>query len=307
MKSASPPPDDPVIVHRALLALAKQQRADFNAILVQYAIERLIDRLARSAVANQFVLKGAMLFRAWTGELHRPTKDVDLLGFGDSSPAAIAEAVRSVVRVESSDGLRFDPESIHTEEIREGQEYEGVRATVTAFLAHVPIKVRIDVGFGDAVTPGALERPFPTLIGHAAPLIRAYPPETSVAEKVEAMCVLGIINSRMKDYHDVIVISRRFEFDGDVLAAALQATFARRATLIPTGVPSGLSDEFGADEEKQRQWSAYVSRMRIDDLPADLPGVIGILQRFILPVLLAAGPAASPPGRWTPATGWSDA
>ena len=307
MNSASPPPGDPVIVHRALLAVAKQQRADFNAILVQYAIERLIDRLSRSAVATQFVLKGAMLFRAWTGELHRPTRDVDLLGFGDSSPAAIAESVRSIVIIEASDGLRFDPDSIHAEEIREGQEYGGVRATVTAYLSHVPIKVCIDVGFGDAVTPSASERPFPTLIGHAAPLIRAYPPETSIAEKVEAMCALGIINSRMKDYHDVIVISRRFEFDGDVLAAALRATFERRATLLPTGIPSGLSVEFGADEDKQRQWSAYVARMRIDDLPGELPGVIEILRGFILPVLLAAAKAASSPGRWAPASGWSAA
>jgi len=250
------------------------------------------------------MLKGAMLFRVWTGELHRPTKDVDFLGHGDPSPAVVADAVRTIVSVETDDGLRFALETISAEEIREEQEYEGVRVTVTAYLAHVPITVRIDVGFGDAVTPEAAQRPFPTLLGHDAPSILAYPPETSIAEKVQAMCKLGIINSRMKDYHDIILISRRFEFSGETLARALHATFHRRNTRLPAGTPTGLSEEFGRDDEKRRQWNAYLTRMSIDDMPTSLPEVIMKTQTFVLPAVNAAAGTGLTPGHWNPASGW---
>lgn len=306
MTAAPQPPSDPAAVHRSLLAVARQCKADFNAILTQYAIERLIDRLGRSAESPRFVLKGAMLFRLWTGELHRPTKDVDFLGHGDPSPASVAAAVRTIVSAETDDGLRFATESISVEEIREEQEYDGVRVTITAYLAHVPITVRIDVGFGDAVTPDATEQMFPTLLGHDAPRILAYPPETSIAEKVEAMCKLGVFNSRMKDYHDVILISRRFGFSGETLARAFRATFERRSTPLPAGPPAGISDEFGSNDEKQRQWSAYLTRMSIDDVPTSLPEVIMAIQKFVLPAILAAAGVSPPPGKWSPASGWSD-
>ncbi len=155
-------PSDSAAVHRGLLAIAREHKADFNAILAQYAIERLIARLSRSAESPRFVLKGAMLFRIWTGNLHRPTKDVDFLGHGAPSPAVVADAVRTIISVEIDDGLTFTTESIFAGEIREEQDYAGVRVTVTAYLAHVPITVRIDVGFGDAITPAAAERRFPT-------------------------------------------------------------------------------------------------------------------------------------------------
>lgn len=304
MTAASQPPSDPAAVHRGLLAIARERKADFNAILAQYAIERLIDRLSKSAESPRFVLKGAMLFRVWTSELHRPTRDVDFLGRGDPSPAVVSDAFRAIVSVAADDGLRFATESISVKEIREEQDYDGVRVTVMAYLSHVPITVRIDVGFGDVVTPRAAERLFPTLLGHDAPSILAYPPETSVAEKVEAMCKLGIINSRMKDYHDLIMISRRFEFSGETLARALHATFHRRNTRLPAGTPTGLSEEFGCDNEKRRQWNAYLTRMSIDDMPTSLPEVIMKTQTFVLPAVNAAAGTGPTPGHWNPASGW---
>jgi hypothetical protein len=147
MTAASQPPSDSAAVHRGLLAVARGRRADFNAVLAQYAIERLIDRLSKSSESPRFVLKGAMLFRVWTGDLHRPTKDVDFLGHGDSSPAVVADAIRTIVSVEVADGIRFAAESISAAEIREERDYGGVRVTVTAYLAHVatphPASLRI--------------------------------------------------------------------------------------------------------------------------------------------------------------------
>ncbi len=218
----------------------------------------------------------------------------------------VADAIRNIVSVEVDDGLRFAPNSISAEKIREEQDYDGVRVTLTAYLAHVPITVRIDVGFGDAVTPAAADRLFPTLLGHDAPSILAYPPETSIAEKVEAMCKLGIINSRMKDYHDVFLISRRFEFSGETLARALRTTFERRNTPLPAGTPTGLSEAFSGDKNKQRQWNAYLSRMSIDDAPRSLTEVSMYVRTFVLPVLGAAAGAGPIPGNWNPATGWNE-
>jgi hypothetical protein len=298
------PPQDAVAVHRGLLSVARDRKADFNAILVQYAIERLIDRLSRSIEARRFVLKGAMLFRVWTGELHRPTKDVDFLGHGEATPSAVAESVRRICAVEVGDGLRFDLDSIATEEIREEQDYGGVRVAVVAYLAHVPITVRIDVGFGDAVTPEASQQSFPTLLGHPAASILIYPPETVVAEKMEAMCKLGLINSRMKDYADIIAISRRFEIGGDVLAQAFRATFERRGMRLPTDVPIGLSREFGADAEKESQWIGFLKRMRIVDMPASLAEAVASVEAFTLPALHAAAGVRPSPGRWVPGVGW---
>ena len=304
MTGVPPPVDNPAAVHRGLLALARRRKADFNAILVQYAIERLIDRLSRSPHADSFVLKGAMLFRIWTGELQRPTKDVDFLGHGDPSPAAVAEAVTAIVSIDAKDGLRFDAASIAAQEIREEHDYDGVRVTVTAYLAHVPITVRMDIGFGDAVTPPATALPFPTLLGHDPPVIRAYPPETAVAEKVEAMCTLGIINSRMKDYCDLIAISRRFEIDGQSLTEAIRATFQRRGTPLPDGIPAGLSEEFAEDAGKQRQWIGYLGRTKLDTVPRSLTDAIAVVRGFVLPALAAASGVGSPPDRWRPSTGW---
>jgi hypothetical protein len=306
MTPIASPPNNPEAVHRALLAIARQRQADFNAILVQYAIERLIDRLSRSLETKRFVLKGAMVFRVWEGELQRPTKDVDFLGHGDPSPAAVRAAVASIVGMPLDDGLRFDVDSITVDEIRESEEYDGVRVTITCYLAHVPITVRMDVGFGDAVTPPAVALPFPTLLGHESPLVFTYPPETVVAEKIEAICKLGIINSRMKDYSDLIAISRGFEFGGSVLVDAIRATFHRRRTPLPESTPTGLSDEFAADGEKQRQWGAFLSRVNSDALPRSLADVVETIRSFILPILAAASGRTSPPDRWHRATGWSE-
>ena len=166
------PPRDPITVHRGLLAVARDRKADFNAILVQYAIERLLDRLSRSTEDRRFVLKGAMLFRVWAGELHRPTRDVDFLGYGEA------------------------------------------------------------------------------------------------------------------------------------LARAFLATFERRGTPLPAGVPTGLSRGFGEDDGKLRQWRAFLGRMRIVDMPESLSTAITIVSQFALPALHAAAESGPSPGLWVPASGW---
>jgi hypothetical protein len=140
-------------VRARLLNLSKQIGEDFQALLNRYAIERFLYRLGASDQSDEFILKGAMLFVVWQGNLHRPTRDLDLLGFGDPSPGAVAERIRAVVSLPADDGILFDPSSIDAAVIREDTEYEGVRVKLSASLEQARIRLQVDIGFGDVVDP----------------------------------------------------------------------------------------------------------------------------------------------------------
>jgi hypothetical protein len=140
-------------VRARLLNLSKQRGDEFQLTLTNYVIERFLYRLGRSQFRDRFVLKGAVLFRVWMGQSHRPTKDLDLLGNGSSGLSEVAEAIRKVCLVEADDGVVFDLDAIQAERIREDAEYEGVRIRFGAELAAAKIPLQIDVGFGDAITP----------------------------------------------------------------------------------------------------------------------------------------------------------
>lgn len=276
-------------VRRRLLNLSSSRGADYNALLTQYAIERFLYRLSKSTLADKFVLKGAMLFRVWAVDLHRPTKDLDLLGYGEPTPDAVVAAIRRITTTAvPDDGVRFDPATITAVEIREQQEYGGIRARVLAKLGNARIPMQIDVGFGDAITPQPAMTEFPALLGQDAPELFMYPPATVVAEKLEAMVRLGLTNSRMKDYYDLLTIFRLYDLDDALLSDAVAATFRRRRTPIPQVVPPGLSDAFAKDPVAQRRWSEFLSRLRIDDAPGDLDTVVRSLWTRVGDVLAAA-------------------
>jgi len=281
------PKDLAASVHGRLLHMARERREDFQRVLVRYAAERFLYRLSRSAAGDRFILKGAMLFAVWGEAGHRPTKDMDFLKHGGSEVDDVVAAVREAMGAEvEPDGLDFDAGSLSGERIREDQDYEGVRVTGVAYLGKARIPVQIDVGFGDAVTPGPEEVVYPTLLDLPPPHLRAYPRATVVAEKFEALVKLGIANSRMKDFFDLWFLSRHFAFDGPLLAAAVRATFERRGTPVPEGAPTGLTDEFAVHPEKAAQWRAFVGRTGIDAPP--LPEVVAALRPFLLPVGAAA-------------------
>jgi hypothetical protein len=276
-------------VRQRLLNLRSVRGEDYNAILTQYVVERFLYRLSKSRLAQQFVLKGAMPFRAWSGQLHRPTKDLDLLGYGASTLDAVAQAVRDVwVAPVPDDGLTFDPATVVASDIREEQEYGGVRVRLVAMLGNARIPMQIDVGFGDAVTPSPVVQAFPTLLEMDAPYLRMYPPETVVAEKLEAAVTRGMVNSRMKDYYDLLVISRTHHLIADTLAKAIAATFKRRGTVLPNEIPPGLSDEFGNDNSAGRLWREFLRRLQINDAPGELNDVIRSVRERYWPAIVKA-------------------
>jgi predicted nucleotidyltransferase component of viral defense system len=303
--TGEPPRNLPASVRQRLLNLARQRGEDFNFILTLYGLERLLYRLGKSPYRKDFVLKGAMLLRAWSVSAHRPTRDLDLLGRGERTLARQETIFADPWRLPvEEDGLSLEPESIRSEEIREAQEYGGIRVTMTARLGNARIPIQVDIGFGDAVTPGVAEVAYPTLLDGAPPLLLAYPPETVVAEKLQAVVALGAANTRMKDFYDLWILARGFSFSGDSLARAIAATFSRRGTPIPNEAPVGLAPEFYADPGKQRQWGAFLGRTGLAAQTPELTNAAELLTAFLLPPLRALGASESFSMRWPAGGPW---
>jgi hypothetical protein len=253
-------------VRARLTDLARKQHEDFQLVLTRYAIERLLYRLTRTAHATEFVLKGAMLFQLWADSPHRPTRDLDLLGRGDPSVERLAVVFKAVCAAAvEDDGLAFDP---------------------------------------DAVTPGPVTVQYPALLDLPAPELAAYPRETVVAEKFQAMASLGIANSRMKDFFDLWVLARSFAFAGPVLADAIRATFARRKTPVPAAPPLALTAEFGTDKGKTTQWAAFLKKGKLDAGGAGLVDVCGFLAGFLMPPALALAAGAAFDRTWPAGGSW---
>lgn len=251
-------------VRARLLTRAKQQGMDYNLILTKYALERLLYRLGVSQWADAFLLKGALLFDLWFDQPHRPTRDIDLLGFGSSDMADLISVFRTVCALPHDDGILFDPNTVRATEIRKEANYAGVRVTLLGVLDGARCVVQIDVGFGDAVTPDAERMHYPVLLtGMLAPSIRAYPRFTVVAEKFEAMVSLGMVNTRLKDYFDVWYLVQHARLEPIVLLQAITATFARRGTPLPQSLPMGLSEEFARDPSKVKQWAAFLTKNKL--------------------------------------------
>ncbi len=293
-------------VHHRLLSKAKEQGEDFNLVLIRYALERFLYRLGRSQHKDRFILKGAMLFAAWTDRPHRPTRDLDLLGMGDSSDTALVRVFGEIVCTPvEPDGLEFDYHSIGISEIREAQDYPGKRIKLPARLGNARLNLQIDIGFGDVVTPEPAEIDYPALLDLPAPRIRAYPCETVIAEKLQALVAFDRAISRMKDFYDMWVLSRQFPFDGMSLSAAIGATFTRRGTPLPKGTPTALTDEFAGDYMKKTQWTAFLKTNKLTDAPADLSRVVQDLRVFLLAPLQAASGKRPFPQSWKPGGPWA--
>lgn len=190
-------------VRARLQNLSRETGQSFELILTRFALERLLYRLSTSAYAERFVLKGAMLLTSWFEEPHRATRDLDLLGFGDPSPDAMVEAFKKILATDVDDGVTFDSDALRVDQIREKLEYGGLRLRTTASISGARIAVTVDIGFGDALEPGAELIDYPSMLDLPTPRLRAYARETVIAEKFQAMVALGRANSRMKDFYDI--------------------------------------------------------------------------------------------------------
>lgn len=276
-------------VHQRLLNFSKKHDAEFNSILSRYTIERFLYRLSVSSYADRFVLKGATLFLIWSGQLYRPTRDIDLLGYGELSPENIRHIFSTICTLAvEPDGLSFDAESIRLQAIKETHKYPGTRVTLYAFIGKARIRTQIDIGFGDIVIPATQQVEYPGLLNFPAPKLIAYPKETVIAEKLETMVDRGALNSRMKDFFDLRIMSQQFIFDGIVLTKAIKTTFTHRQTPFPKNDPIALTTNYAATPNARLQWHTFVSRNRLPGETTDFIEVIAKLRNFLLPPFQAA-------------------
>jgi len=292
---------------RARLAnQARSSHRPFQEVLQYYGLERFLYRFSQSQHRERFLLKGALMLRVWEAPESRPTRDIDFLGYVDNEIESLEGIVREVCDVAvEDDGLTYDASTVAGERITEDADYEGVRLKFNGYLERARIPMQLDIGFGDVVHPLAEEKDYPTLLEFPAPRLRTYPIETMIAEKFQAMVFLGTLNSRMKDFFDIWLLARQFDFAGADLARAIDQTFRNRGTEIDPG-PVALTASFTAAENTQRQWAAFVSRSRLSSAPRRLDEIREPLRAFLLPVAVALTEGREFTDRWSPPGPWRD-
>ena len=274
----------PASVRARLLNKAKAENLDFSLVLIRYGLERLLYRLSVSSNKDSFLLKGALLFDMWFDVPHRPTRDIDLLGFGLAEVPLVHEAFREICGIQCDDGIVFDADTIRVTEIRKEANYSGIRVTLTGYLDGARSPVQIDIGYGDAVTPAPELANYPVMLSELpAPKIRVYPRYTVVAEKFEAIVSLGMANSRLKDYFDLWVLLKTQELDPELLQKAISATLTRRKSTMPKSTPVGLTAVFSDDPQKIKQWQAFVQKNHLQ-APA-LSSVVELLRQQLVRAL----------------------
>lgn len=243
------------------------------------------------------------MLRVWRSPELRPTIDIDMLGRTSNQETAIVAQIREILSIEvESDGFTFDPDSIQAERITEDADYEGIRVRFIGILDTAKVNLRIDIGFGDIVFPLPIKYDFPTMLDYPAPQLLCYSRESTIAEKFEVMVKLGELNSRMKDFYDIWLLSRQFNFEGEILAKAISLTFERRSTKLPNEIVAFTE---GFVDAKQIQWTAFRRRLQQENIPESFKGIIEAVEDFLTPIISALTSGIPIPGSWIAPGPWS--
>ncbi|OPL11837.1 MAG: hypothetical protein AVO38_15495 [delta proteobacterium ML8_D] len=271
-------------VRHRLLANAKETGRPFNEVLQYFAMERFLYRLSQSCYADRFVLKGALMLTIWEAPLSRPTMDIDLLGTIDNDIEGMLAVTKDICTQKvHPDGITYDLTSIRGELITEDADYEGVRVRFHGSLGTAHFTLQLDIGFGDVVIPAPAVLAYPTILDLPAPELSGYSKESTIAEKFEAMVKLGALNSRMKDFFDIWLLSCQFDFEGHRLAEAIEKTFATRGTDIQSE-PVALTASFADDPAKVAQWRGFIRKNRLTNITQAFGKVVKAIALFLGPV-----------------------
>ena len=293
----------------SILARLRKQSDEMNRpfaeVLQYYTMERFLYRLSQTRYADKFILKGGLLFYVWNVSLRRPTRDIDFRGYVAGDSKTLSKIIHEVIAVSApEDGLVFNSESISVEETQLDVDYQGIRVKLTSGLGRTKIPIQIDIGFSDKLTSKAESIEYPNILPDLKTVhLKGYPRETVVAEKFHAMIRHGDLNSRMKDYYDLWLISQTFEFDGKSLQKAIETTFKNRDTDLPNERPLSLSAEFAS--ANQTRWTNFLNKMELqNDQVADFQTVIEKIWKFIEHPLQASINKTRSTRIWLPRKGW---
>lgn len=293
-------------VRARLTDKARESGRPFSELLQYYAMERFLYRLSQLPESDRLLLKGALMLQVWDAPDSRPTRDIDLLAYLNNEVQAVEALARAACEIEViDDGMVFDSATISGQRIKEDADYEGVRVRLTGRLSNARVPIQLDVGFGDVVYPAAEEADYPVLLDAPAPSLRVYPRETLIAEKYEAMVRLGEVNSRVKDFFDIWLLARQFDFSGDALATAITKTFANRKTEPPASTPVALTEAFSSADRSQGLWAAFLRRSDIAIAPTKFSDVVAELRVFLLPPSVAAASGEQLGYDWGAAGSWT--
>ena len=271
-------------IRAKLLSLSREKGEDYQRVLGRFAIERFLYRLGISSYRDRFVLKGATLFTLWTGETHRPTKDLDLLGWGSSAIADVKQVFRDICEITEDDGIVFDSQSVEGTTIKENnQRTVFISGSALNSLGRRSLCRSIS---GLAMRSSrSLAGQIPCTSANVSADHGAYPREASIAEKLHAMVQLDIRNSRMKDFYDIWFMANTWTFRLESLRNAIAVSFQRRGSAMPNGVPFALTDEFLIDSQKMQLWKAFAGRLNAGDKALTLVKVGAFLRAFLVPCL----------------------
>jgi len=268
-----------------LMNIARAEKIDFDFLLLRYFQERFLYRLAISEFSDRFVLKGGLLLICLKMPRSRPTTDIDFLAEEvKNDPAELEHIFGSIAEIPCDDGVKFIPSSVISERIKEDADYEGIRIKIDAILGQARKKLQMDIGFGDVIIPQAMQIEFPTLLEGNSPRVRVYSIESIISEKFEAMVKLAMVNSRLKDFYDIYTLSISHNFQSDSLKKAIESTFQRRKTSIPDNALVFRS-EFHRDEERQKQWIAFLRKLRIQDVNQEFNEIMDRITVFLRPIV----------------------
>jgi hypothetical protein len=277
--------------------------APFQQVLQQYAMERFLYRVSKSKYAQSVILKGALLLKTIGIPNARPTMDIDMLRKGNADQASLLALVMDCATLDvEADGLTFLADSAVAQEIAKDSEYQGTRILMDARMDNVRLKIQIDFGVGDVIVPGPRMIEYPVFLGGDTIEILAYPLETAIAEKLQAMVALGSANSRMKDFYDVWICSTHLDFNANALMKSIDATFKNRQTPIPGEEFEALTPDFARTHRVQ--WNAFVKKIREDRLADTLGKVVGELKEFATPVLRSLARGEKFTRQWKAGIGW---
>ncbi|MBU0477019.1 nucleotidyl transferase AbiEii/AbiGii toxin family protein [bacterium] len=267
---------------------AKETNRPFSEVLQYYGMERFLYRFSQSKYADKFILKGALMFTVWQVPERRATLDIDFAANYDNQIEAIEKVIKDVCKVSvTPDGLIFDVSTVKGQKIKEDADYEGVRVKFKGFLERSRISMQIDAGFGDIIYPKPKVIEYPTILDFPKPKLKGYPAESVVSEKFEAMVKLGLLNSRMKDFHDIWLMMRQFDFNGSKLTEALKRTFEHRKTSLPVDRPLFAEEIYDEKSDRQMLWKAFLIKGQIKHAPEKLSVTAKAIEEFLIKPLEA--------------------